>query len=181
VSTPAALLAAKSHAKRETRKAAVVGIKQIAAILNLTPARVHQLVQLGLPKTLRGKYDQDLCVGWYVRYLQALVEKKAIVGEGGAVVANEREERLRLLRADADLREITLARERSQLVSIEDVDREMTDLVLITKARVFAVGARVAPELVGQDSRLMIQAVLEKAHKEALTELAKKEMGPVTG
>lgn len=146
-------------------------------ILNLTPTRVQQLVQEGLPKKLRGKYDQDQCVGFYIRYLQALVVKKAIVGEGGEVLKNEREERLRLLRADADLREIELARERGQLVAIEDVEKEMTDLILVTKARVLAVGARVAPELVGETSRVMIQAVIEKAHKEALSQLAKKEVG----
>jgi phage terminase Nu1 subunit (DNA packaging protein) len=162
--------------KDKPEKPRIVGIKQIAVILNLTPSRIQQLVQEGLPKKLRGKYDQDICTGWYIRYLQALVEKKSIVGEGGLVLANEREERLRLLRADADLREIELARERSQLVSIEDVEHEMTDLILVTKARVLAVGARVAPELVGETSRLMIQAVIEKAHKEALSHLAKAEV-----
>jgi len=150
-----------------------VTIRQVAEILNLTPRRVQQLVQEGLPLKVRGKYDQDLCVGWYIRYLQALVEKKIILDSGGAVLANERDERLRLLRADADLREIELARKRGQLVAIEDVEHEMTDLILVTKARVLAVGARVAPELVGETSRVMIQAVIEKAHKEALTQLAK--------
>jgi phage terminase Nu1 subunit (DNA packaging protein) len=163
--------------KEKLEKPRVVGIKQLAQILNLTPSRIQQLVQEGLPKKLRGKYDQDICVGWYIRYLQALVEKKAIVGEGGAVLANERVERLRLLSADADLREIELARERGQLVAIEDVEHEMADLILVTKARVLAVGARVAPMLVGENSRVMIQAVIEKAHKEALSQLAKKEAG----
>lgn len=163
--------------KEKIEKPRIVGIKQLAPILNLQMRRIQQLVQEGLPKKLRGKYDQDVCVGWYIRYLQALVEKKAIVGEGGEVFKNEREERLRLLRADADLREIELARERGQLVAIEDVEHEMTDLILVTKARVLAVGARVAPELVGETSRVMIQAVIEKAHKEALSHLAKKEAG----
>jgi phage terminase Nu1 subunit (DNA packaging protein) len=163
--------------KEKLEKPRVVGIKQIAEILNLTRSRIQQLVQEGLPKKLRGKYDQDVCVGWYIRYLQALVEKKAIVGEGGAVLADERHERLRLLSADADLREIELARERGQLVAIEDVEHEMADLILVTKARVLAVGARVAPALVGETSRLMIQAIIEKEHKEALKHLATKETG----
>src|ERR1700675_583771 len=166
--------------KDKSEKPRIIGIRDLAPILNLTPSRISQLVQEGLPKKLRGKYDQDQCSLWYIRYLQALVEKKTIVGDGGVVLATEREERLRLLRADADLREIELARQRSQLVAIEDVDNEMTDLILVTKARVLAVGARVAPELVGETSRLMIQAVIEKAHKEALSHLAKKETGAST-
>jgi len=161
--------------KEKKEKPRIVGIRELAVVLNLTASRVQQLVAEGLPKKDRGKYDRDLCVGFYIRYLQALVERKVILDEGGGVLKNERDERLRLLRADADLREIELARERGQLVAIEDVEREMTDLILVTKARVLAVGARVAPQLVGETSRVMIQAIIEKAHKEALSQLAKKE------
>jgi hypothetical protein len=110
---------------------------------------------------------------FYVRYLQALVEERAIAGEGGAVLPNERAERLRLLGAHAGLREIELARERGHLVAIEDVEHEMADIIRDTKARVFAVGPRVAPELVGETSRIMIQAKVDKAHREALAELAR--------
>jgi phage terminase Nu1 subunit (DNA packaging protein) len=163
--------------KEKPQKPRVVRIRELAAILNLTPSRIQQLVQEGLPKKLRGKYDQDICTGWYIRYLQALVEKKAIVSEGGQVLVSEREERLRLLRTEADLKEMELARQRGQLVAIEDVETEMTNLILVTKARVLAVGARVAPELVGETSRVMIQAVIEKYHREALSQLAKKEEG----
>ncbi len=162
--------------KPKEKFARILGIKEIAVVLNLTPRRVQQLANEGLPKKKRGKYDQDECVGWYIRYLQALVEKRAIVDEGGKIFASEREERLRLLRADADLREIELARERSELVSIEEVEREMTDLILTTKARVMAVAPRLAPELVGETSRVMVHAKIEKALKDALLNLAQREV-----
>jgi phage terminase Nu1 subunit (DNA packaging protein) len=158
------------------QKPRIVGIKQLAQFLNLTPSRIQQLVQEGLPKKLRGKYDQDVCVGWYIRYLQNLVATKAVVGEGGAVLANERQERLRLLSADADLTEIKVARERGQLVLIDEVEKEMADLILTTKARVLAVAPRVAPELVGETSRVMVQAKIEKALKEALVQLERVEV-----
>jgi phage terminase Nu1 subunit (DNA packaging protein) len=166
----------KTH-KQKAEKPRIVGIKQIAEKLNLTPSRIQQLVQEGLPKKLRGKYDIDECTGFYIRYLQALVEKKAVMDEGGKVFATERAERLRLLSADADLTEMKLARERSQLVSIEDVEKEMSDLVLTTKARVLAVAPRVAPDLVGENSRVMVQAKIEKALKEALLQLERVTTG----
>ena len=162
--------------KEKQEKPRIVGVKEIAAVLNLEVRRIQQLVHEGLPKKLRGRYDRDECVDFYIRYLQALVEKKAIVDPGGEVLANERESRLRLLKADADLREIELARERSQLVTIDDVEKEMTDLVLSTKARVMAVAPRVAPELVGETSRVMAQAKIEKALKDALLNLSKYEV-----
>jgi hypothetical protein len=66
-----------------------------------------------------------------------------------------------------------LAKERGQLVAIQDVEKEMTDLILTTKARIMAIPPRLSPELVGETSRVMIQAKLEKACKKSLAYLAK--------
>jgi phage terminase Nu1 subunit (DNA packaging protein) len=163
--------------KEKIEKPRIVGTKRLAEILNLTPRRIQQLVKEGLPKRRRGKYDQDECTRFYIRYLLALGEKKGILGEGGAVLENEREVRLRLLSADADLRELELARTRSQLVAIEDVEHEMADLIRITRARVLTVAAMVAQRLVGETSRVMVQAVIDKATREVLAELAKNVPG----
>ena len=153
---------------------ALVSPDKVAQALNLTPSRVHQLVKEGLPKEGRGQFDPVKCLLWYVRYLQAALERKSVPTLDGGFVG-EREERVRLLRADADLREMELAKERSQLVSIEDVEREMTELILTTKARILAVAPRVAPELLGLTSRVMAHAIVEKALKEALLQLSKRE------
>jgi phage terminase Nu1 subunit (DNA packaging protein) len=130
------------------------------------------------PEKSRGKYDRDECTGWYIRYLQAIVEKRAVVDEGGKIFGSEREERLRLPRADADLRELQLARERSELVAIGDVEREMTNLILTTKARIMAVAPRLAPEILGESSRIMVHAKIEKALQEALLVLSEREVSP---
>jgi terminase small subunit / prophage DNA-packing protein len=146
---------------------------KVAQALNLTVSRVHQLVKEGLPKEGRGQFDPVKCLLWYVRYLQQALEKKSVPMADGAF-AGEREQRVRLLRADADLREIELAKERGQLVPLSDVEAEMTDLVLTTKARILAVAPRVAPELLGLTSRVMAHAIVEKALNEALHQLSKR-------
>jgi hypothetical protein len=46
--------------------------------------------------------------------------------------------------------------------------------VLITKACIMAIPPRLAPELVDEPSRVMVQAKIEKALKEALTLLARE-------
>ena len=132
---------------------------------------MHQLVAEGLPRELRGKYDLDKAAQWYIRYLQAAVEKRAIPLEDGEI-RREAHERVRKMRIDADLKEIERARERGQLVAIADVEREMSELVLTTQAHVLAVPARLAPELLGETSRVMVQAKIEKALKETLARLA---------
>lgn len=151
----------------------LVNVGRVAQALNLTEQRVQQLVKLGMPREARGQYDPVKCMLFYVRYLQAAIEKKSVPMTDGSF-AGEREERVRLLRAHADMREIELAKERSQLLAIPDVEQIFTDLVLTTTATIMAIPPRVAPELVGEASRVMIQAKLEKAFREALSRLASR-------
>lgn len=164
---------AKRHKATQTA-ARTVNAVLLAEFLNLTKQRVHQLVAEGLPRELRGKYNLDKCVRWYIRYLQAAIEKKAIPLEGDELVS-EQHERVRKMRLDADLKEITLARERGQLVTIDSVEKELSDLVLTTKARIMSVAPRLAPELLGETSRVMAQAKIEKALKESLSQLASQK------
>ena len=107
-----------------------------------------------------------------IRYLQNVIEKRSVPTLDGGFVG-EREERVRLLRADADLREMELAKVRGLMVALPDIEAMLTDLVLTTKARIMAIPQHVSAELVGETSRVMIQAKLEKACKEALAYLAK--------
>jgi hypothetical protein len=53
-----------------------------------------------------------------------------------------------------------LARERGLLVALPDVDRTLTERVLTTKGRIMSIPQQLAPELVGETSRVMIQAKL---------------------
>jgi len=149
-----------------------VDVTKVASALNLDERRVQQLGKEGMPRVSRGQYDPVKCMLWYIRYLQQALKKKAVPTLDGGFVG-EREERVRLLRADADLREMELARERGLVVALPDIEKHLTDLVLTTKARIMAIAPRLAPELVGETSRVMIQAKLEKACKESLAYLAR--------
>jgi phage terminase Nu1 subunit (DNA packaging protein) len=149
-----------------------VDVQKLASVLNLDERRIQQLVHEGMPRAARGQYDPVKCMLWYIRYLQKALERKAVPTlEGGFV--GEREERIRLLRADADLRELALAKDRALYVALPDVEATLTELAVTTTARVMAIPPQLAPMLVGERSRLMIQAKIEKACKEALAFLAK--------
>lgn len=148
-------------------------VSQLAHALNVDVRRIQQLVNEGMPKQGRGEYDGAKCMLWYIRYLQAAIKRRAIPMEGDELIS-EREQRVRKMRIDADLRDIELAKQRGQIVSIADVEREMSDMALTVKARIMAVPPRVAPDLLGETSRVMVQAKLEKALKEALRELASR-------
>jgi phage terminase Nu1 subunit (DNA packaging protein) len=149
-----------------------VDVSKVASALNLTEQRVQQLVKEGMPREQRGQYDPVKCMLWYIRYLQQAIEKKTVPTLDGEFVG-ERKERMRLLSADADLKEMELSKQRSQLVTVQDVEKVVADLAHATTARVMAIPPRLAPELVGETSRMMIQAKIERAFRETLAYLAK--------
>jgi phage terminase Nu1 subunit (DNA packaging protein) len=156
---------------------AAVDVGKIARALNLDERRVQQLVKEGLPREARGQYDPVKCMLWYIRYLQNALEKKSVPTLDGGFVG-EREERVRLLRTSADLAEIELSKQRSQLVSIEDVEKAWDDLVVTTTAMMMAVPSRLAPQLLGETSRVMVHAKIEAALKEAMRDLSKRKERP---
>jgi hypothetical protein len=152
---------------------AIVDVERVANALNLTRQRVAQLVKEGLPREKRGEYDPVKCMLWYIRYLQAQVSRLSpnVASQGGEL-DSERKERIGLLRAERELKELELARERGEYMALDDVEKTMTDLVVVTRARILTVANRVAPQLVGE-SQAVIEAKLDRALKDALTALAK--------
>jgi phage terminase Nu1 subunit (DNA packaging protein) len=151
---------------------AIVDVERVANALNLTRQRVAQLVKEGLPREKRGEYDPVKCMLWYIRYLQAQVSRLSPnVDALGGELDSERKERIGLLRAERELKELELARERGEFIALNDVEKLYTDLVVMTKTRILAVPSRVAPELVGEP-RTVIEARLERALKDALRVLA---------
>ena len=149
-----------------------IEVRQLMQALNVTERRIGELVKEGMPKDARGQYDLGKCMLWYIRYLQAALKRRngsEIPDDQGRT---EQRERLRLLSAEAELKELELARERGELMALPDLEKMMTDLVITTKARILAVSPRVAAQLVGQD-RLAIEAELDKELKSALSYLTK--------
>jgi hypothetical protein len=144
---------------------------RLAKALNLGPRRVNQLVQEGMPKELRGKYDLGACMLWYIRYLQRVIEKKT-ANVGGVEMLGLNDQRVRGLKADAELKEMQLAALRGETANLKDVRAMVADMVLMTKARIMAVPPRLAVEVMGEQSRVMIQATIERSLKEALNQLA---------
>ena len=151
-----------------------VEIKQLMQALNVSEVHVGRLVKEGMPKEARGKYDLGKCMLWYIRYLQgALKRRSGNVDETGRT---ESHERLRLLSAEAELKELELARERGDFIALPDLEKMLTDLVVTTKARILAVSQRVSAQLVGLD-RPSIEAELNKELKTALSYLAQSANG----
>jgi len=152
--------------------AASANVEQVAKALNVTVRRVNQLVHEGMPRAERGVYDLGACMLWYIRYLQKALAKKATMGEDGEI-ASLQGARQELLKVQIERERFELAREKRLHIPIATHELILSDLIQETKARVRAVGSRISQDLVGETSRLMIQAKIDKAHDEALRQLAK--------
>jgi hypothetical protein len=150
----------------------LVNIEKLAKALNITGRRIQHLVKVeGMPRGDRGRYDLGACMLFYIRYLQGVIEKRS-ANVGGGEMLGLNDQRVRGLRADAELKEMELALRRGQTANLLDVRRAISDLVLMTKARLLAVPPRLAVEVMGEGSRVMIQAKIEAAVKDALNQLA---------
>jgi phage terminase Nu1 subunit (DNA packaging protein) len=150
---------------------AQVTVEAIAKAFDRKPRRIQQLVKEGMPKGERGKYDLGACLLWYVRYLHKKIESQSAEGEGAeGITLND--QRVRGLKAGAELKELEVQLRRGEIVRVDDVRQMLSEMILMTKARLLAIPPRLAVEVLGEESRVMVQAKIEKSIKEALTQLA---------
>lgn len=154
-----------------------VGINEICRVLAgegnppLTPERIRQLVNEGMPKAGRNEYDAVRCMFWFLGKMRRAVAHRETENEDGSS-SGIRAERKRLLKTQADREELELAQLRREMVTVEDWEKATADLVTTAKARILAVPARVAPRVVGETNRVLVQGMIEKELKTALGELA---------
>jgi len=154
-----------------------IGTKELCRLLAgegnppLTRERIRQLVNEGMPKTGRDEFDGVRCMFWYLGKLRRAVAHKETENEDGSSTGI-RAERKRLLKTQADREELELAELRREMLKVSDWEAATADLVTTAKARILAVPARVAPRVVGETNRVLVQGMIEKELKAALSELA---------
>jgi phage terminase Nu1 subunit (DNA packaging protein) len=158
-------------------KKLVLTAKEIAKVLNVKPVTIRALVADGMSRKARNKYDLAECANFYAVKLQNALENKGAPMAGGDVTLWQKE-KARTLTVVAELKELELAKKRGELVTVEESKRVLLDLAYMVKARIMAIPARAAPDLVGQDSRTMVQAILERHVHESLSLLAKDKPDP---
>jgi hypothetical protein len=149
----------------------LVNAKILSGVFGLTETRIYQLAaREGMPRVARGQFDLISCIRWYVKYLRAKIEERSVkyCSEDTAT----QDQRVRRMRAVADLKEMEVASMKEQLMTLSDIRSGLSDVVLIVKARFRSLPARLSAEILGESSRLMIQAKIEKGIKDCLNQIA---------
>lgn len=74
--------------------------------------------------------------------------------------------------AEADLKELQLAKERGQVASIEDVKRNIAAVAQAIQQKILAIPSRLTPRLVSIDDRNVVNSILEGEAHQLCSELA---------
>ena len=142
-------------------------LEQISTVLKLTPRMVNRHVrENGMPRIGRGEYDLIACVHWYLDFKDRQIEQARRGDE------TENQARTRLLRANANLRELELARLRGELITIADAVKTTAEVVSAARSRMLSVPVKAAPVVQGASSPGEAKEILETFVEEALHEIA---------
>jgi phage terminase Nu1 subunit (DNA packaging protein) len=143
--------------------------KELARIFEITEHYVNSLTKAGMPQVKRGRYEVGPCMVWYLRHLKEILRQRRYLDDA-ELAKMERAERLRLVQAEAGLKELELARERGEFAAVADFEKMVTEMVVTTKARILALPARISAQLVGEQQSA-IEDLLEHELREALSTL----------
>ena len=146
-----------------------VSQRRLASALGVTPREVYNLRQKGLPKRVRaGKIDYPLdeCVQWYLRFREEAFKTKSTGKQRREELSNREQE------IDLALKEIALERERSNVVTLDYMDQQLSGALQRLRAKILAIPGRYAPQIVGLRSLAEAQQRLETLSQEVMISLS---------
>lgn len=115
-----------------------IPVASLARLFNLSERRIQQMAREGIiPKPEKGKYDFLGCTRAYIKYLQ---ERPGSAHDHQDAYL----ERGRLLKAQADKTEIEVKVLRGEYVARDEIDLELSGLVLAMRASLLALPQRCA-------------------------------------
>ena len=162
-----------------------MSVTEVSELLLVTARQVRNWIkEKGLParSSERGKIlNWPDALEWYVTHRTQLGgnggSRSSLAGSDdlGEEVESYEAALARKTRAEADIKELILARERSEVVSIGDVEKAVTRSNKSIQTLIQAFPASLAPQLVSIDDRARIFAMLQRECNELLTNLTRIE------
>ncbi len=124
----------------------LIDVNQLAFLLGVTPRWIQRLVdEHGMPRSEHGMYDSIRCVQWYCGWLRS--QAKGTVQDHKA----------RKERAEADLKELDLARKRGEVAEVAKMQRHFVSLIRASQTRLLPLATRLAPQFARETSAARIK------------------------
>lgn len=152
------------------REDLTISTHQLAKILGLTDRRIQQLAQDELvPRIERDKYYAPDAVQAYMKQKieQAEERKRNSDPEEQYLV-----EHARLEKAKREKAEIQVSLMKGTVHAAEDVEREMTKMLMAFRAKILGIPSRLAPKATNIDNANQLEDMIRQELYEALKELS---------
>lgn len=151
----------------------IVNRKDLAAILGVTPPTIDARITKGLPVQSRGTQGQDARFDT-VEVIRWTIEKAVAEATQGTSQKDDSKELIRRkLQAETEIAELKLAKEKAEVVFIEDALRSISDAVAVLRQRILTLPRRVSPLVVGETDEEIVKEMVEREVVDILTELTR--------
>lgn len=172
--------------KQRTQDGRTVQLAELCEILAgnghepLTKRAIENLVSDGMPPAIRGRFDLDACIWWYIARLRTSAKRKETeTGEGKTISLDT--ELTRLTKAKADNEEMTLAERTGRVIHVDVYEADMARWVQTAKMALLNIPGRLAPQMhilaPAEQKALMNaavkQALINKSKLHIVSELSK--------
>lgn len=135
----------------------------VAKLLMLSERRVSQLVAKGeLPREERGRYELVSVIQGYIRFLHRVSAGRGTGSDDGA----------RLMKAKADLAEMSASQMASELVPAHVAEETWQGAVERIRARTLQVSGKAAPLVAASDDTQACHEIIESFVHEALADIS---------
>ena len=169
----------RSHAKKSAVSGSgkcssakrIVGIVELGDVIHLKSRRIYDLRHEGMPMCSPGKYDLGACCRWYVRFLQRKIAERANPPETSATAAVGVAKNT-ILAIESEMKQISLAEKREQLISVEKSQKDLHAIVREIRKRILALSPKIAIAVVGEKDLAVSQVLIDRTLKSALAELS---------
>lgn len=142
-------------------------ISEIAAMLGITERWLNRLVlEKGIKKEKHGTYKLDQTITSYVIYLKEQIKKAE---EGERTLADERK---RLLKMQADVKEIELLEKQKQLIPVDVAAKLLTNYAAIVDKKIDMMDGYSLNKLFASKTKEEILKVLKETKHHIKTEIA---------
>jgi phage terminase Nu1 subunit (DNA packaging protein) len=143
-----------------------VGTGYLMGLFSVSRQTISNWIDQGLPKVSRGKFSLRVSVAWVMERDRKRVDERL------AAMGYE-EQDARLKSAQAGLRELELARQREQVMLVDEHRRLMSEMVISAKSHLRSLPSKMAPQIAHQDA-IFIQQELQQEINDILTGLSRR-------
>lgn len=148
----------------------LLSVAEVAAQLDLAEETIYRDLRAGAPHVKRGG-RVSLDIAAYAAWRKSRQRTGKRGRPAHADSDDIRQARLRKENALAAKYELQVARERGELVAIEDVRRRWGELITTARNRLLGLGAAISPQLEGRDAAER-QSIIDSRVHEILNDLS---------